>query len=70
VRFGPATKNNDGKLDLAEFQSSVGTTAKLALDASDANDNGSLTEEEAAVALGDVVRRLGIPMPSGQSAAK
>lgn len=68
--FRSGDKNNDGKLDLAEFQSSVGTTAKLAFDASDANDNGSLTEEEAAVALGGVVRRLGIPMPSGQSAAK
>jgi hypothetical protein len=68
--FRSGDANKDGKLDLAEFQSAVGTTAKLAFEAGDANDNGSLTEEEAAVALGGVVRRLGIPMPSGQNGAK
>lgn len=61
--FRSGDKNNDGKLDLTEFQAAVDATAKLAFEAGDANDNGSLTEQEAGVALGGVVRRLGIPTP-------
>jgi Ca2+-binding EF-hand superfamily protein len=68
--FRSGDENNDGKLDLAEFQAAVDATAKLAFEAGDANDNGSLTEQEAGVALGGVVRRLGIPMPPSGAAAR
>lgn len=43
------------------LEGAVNQTAKFAFDAADANDNRQLTEEEAAVAMGSVVRRLGIP---------
>jgi len=66
--FRAGDKNADGKLDLAEFQAAVDTTAKFAFEAGDANDNGSLTEQEAAVALGGVARRLGIPAASDKPA--
>jgi hypothetical protein len=68
--FRAGDENADGKLDLAEFQSAVGATAQVAFEAGDANDNGSLTEQEAGVALGGVVRRLGIPLPPAGSAPK
>jgi Ca2+-binding EF-hand superfamily protein len=62
--FRSVDANADGKLDLAEFQGAVDKTAKLAFEAGDANDNGTLTEQEAGVALGGVIRHLGIPTPS------
>lgn len=68
--FRSSDANNDGTLDLREFQAAVGTTAQFAFEAGDANDNGSLTEQEAAVALGGVVRRLGIPMAPAAEATK
>lgn len=59
--FRSADQNGDGRLELAEFQRAVDSTTKVAFEASDLNDNGSLTQQEAAAALGGVVRRLGIP---------
>lgn len=43
----------------------MGSTTALAFKAGDINDNGSLTEQEAAIALSGVISRLGIPAPSG-----
>lgn len=44
--------------------------ATLAFEAGDAHDDGSLTEQEAGVALGGVERRLGIPTPSSDAAGR
>ena len=68
--FRASDGNQDGKLDLAEFQAAVDRTARFAFEAGDVNDNGSLTEQEAAVALGGVARRLGIPSPPENAAPK
>jgi hypothetical protein len=61
--FRSADQNGDGRLDMAEFQRAVDSTTRVAFEASDLNDNGTLTQQEAAAALGGVVRRLGIPAP-------
>jgi hypothetical protein len=61
--FRSADQNGDGRLDLAEFQRAVDDTTKVAFEAGDLNDNGTLTQQEAATALSGVVRRLGIPAP-------
>lgn len=53
-----------------EFQAAVDKTARFAFEAGDANDSGSLTEQEAAVALGGVARRLGIPAPPDKPAQR
>lgn len=68
--FRSVDGSGDGRLDLAEFQSAVDNTARLAFDAADANDNGMLTEPEAAVALGGVIRHLGIPARADESMSK
>jgi hypothetical protein len=44
--------------------------ARLAFEAGDAHEDGSLTEQEAGVALGGGERRLGIPTPSSNAAGR
>ncbi len=63
--FKSVDANGDARLELAEFQKAVGSTTALAFKAGDINDNGSLTEQEAAIALSGVISRLGIPAASG-----
>jgi Ca2+-binding EF-hand superfamily protein len=46
--FAKADADNDGKMTLQEFQSSLQGTLKRAFEAADANDDGKLTDDEAA----------------------
>lgn len=61
--FRAVDANNDGRVALEEFQTLVSTSAQRAFDAADANGNRELSQDEAAVALGNVADRLGVSMP-------
>jgi hypothetical protein len=54
------------RLTLKEFQAALQEPAKVAFAMADTNNDGQLTEEEGARAMGQLVRRLGIQPPGPQ----
>jgi len=60
--FQQTDTDRNGRLSLQEFQGALDAAAKVAVDMSDRNKDGQLTDEEAAAALGQITRRLGLPL--------
>lgn len=64
--FSSADSNNDGALETKEFEGAVASSAQVVFSLADADKNGRLSEQEAAVAMDSIVRRLGIPQTTPQ----
>jgi len=60
LAFGAADANNDGMLNLKEFESAVLVPARAAFAMSDANDDGKLSPDEARTALSGMMNQLGV----------
>ncbi|AUX29045.1 MULTISPECIES: EF-hand domain-containing protein [Sorangium] len=62
--FEAADGDRNGRLTLQEFQAALQEPAKVAFAMADTNNDGQLTEEEGARAMGQLVKRLGIQPPA------
>jgi hypothetical protein len=64
--FEAADGDRNGRLTSQEFQAALQGPAKVAFAMADTNNDGQLTEEEAARAMGQLVKRIGIHPPGPQ----
>ncbi|AUX26910.1 uncharacterized protein SOCEGT47_074800 [Sorangium cellulosum] len=62
--FKAADTDRSGGLSLQEFQNALQGSAQVAFGLSDSNNDGQLSDDEAAVALGQLAGRLGIQSPA------
>ncbi|WP_437640515.1 hypothetical protein [Sorangium sp. So ce854] len=58
--FAAADGDRNGRLTVEEFQAALQGPAKVAFSLADVNNDGELTEGEAASAMGQLVKRLGV----------
>ncbi|WP_437728282.1 hypothetical protein [Sorangium sp. So ce861] len=64
--FEAADGDRNGGLNLQEFQAALQGPAKVAFSMADTNNDGQLTEGEAARAMGQLVKRLGVQPPAAR----
>jgi len=64
--FQAADTDRDKSLSVQEFQGALQASAKTAFAMADANNDGKLTEDEAASAMSRITGMLGVPAPVNQ----
>ncbi|WP_438029898.1 hypothetical protein [Sorangium sp. So ce233] len=64
--FQAADGDRNGRLALEEFQAALQAPAKVAFSMADTDNDGQLTEDEAARAMGHLARRVGVQPPAGR----
>ncbi|WP_437621783.1 hypothetical protein [Sorangium sp. So ce1151] len=62
--FEAADGDRNGRLTLQEFQAALQGPAQVAFAMADTNNDGQLTEDEGARAMGQLVKRLGVQPPA------